>query len=699
MSHAHGGAAAFHAALYPLAPRGRARVDVRTPAGGWAHSYERTRRLGPVPPDGPYAWYLTNQAEEYLFLGFDLDPGGYGVRAVERDAEELQGLLYEADLRYLVCESGPGGGVHVWVPIEATAAAVVRQIAYAAGRRLPTLDKSPLTNARTGCLRPPGAPHRDGGWSRPVHDWVPITAQAAAAVLSVPNSAEAVERLAVLLDAGDVDPAQIEAERVRAVEQTPEGPRLAGQCRPCDVAGLLAVTPPAGQGHAQLMRILVRLALARWSPRQAAELIEAELSAPGLIHLRRPGGAAGSRLREAAERARLLERQWERAVAYAATLRRKTTDQNADTTADQTAGHEHQDDAEAGDTVEDAWVRRVAAVVDLVDGVERAIEAETAAGRWSRQSGPSDRKTVEYVLELALDAVSEEIEIDCRRLALATGMGKSTAARALHRMCLDEWLCLVTQGEGQRAHRYRVLPRTLEDAADQPSVRSSQAGASAVTEENSGGGGTQGNPPPVADLRPALALREQRRAALRRRRQVLAHDLFTHPSPARDQAGLGRHVAATAAAALGTGMYKVKDLAGVTGYRPATVRRHLDTLARHQLAPTRRPSTTPQARQSLQKRLDRAARRIGADGTRERRHRGYAVERAAYAWWLAEHDWMRTKGKPRKGQKQVPGQRRLVLAGAPSHANRDRYPRDRHGRADHRAARTHLRVARPKAAA
>jgi hypothetical protein len=81
------------------------------------------------------------------------------------------------------------------------------------------------------------------------------------------------------------------------------------------------------------------------------------------------------------------------------------------------------------------------------------------------------------------------------------------------------------------------------------------------------------------------------------------------------------------------------------------------------------------------------ARRIGATGVRERRHRAYAIERTAYAWWLAELEWMHTPGpRPRA----VPGQARLILAGAPNHANRDRYPRDHRGRANHRAARRQL---------
>ncbi|MFI6816078.1 hypothetical protein ACIBG7_26985 [Nonomuraea sp. NPDC050328] len=41
----------------------------------------------------------------------------------------------------------------------------------------------------------------------------------------------------------------------------------------------------------------------------------------------------------------------------------------------------------------------------------------------------------------------------------------------------------------------------------------------------------------------------------------------------------------------------------------------------------------------------------------------------------------------------VPGLGRLIPPGAPSHANRPRYPRNHHGRADHRAARVHLQLA------
>ncbi len=125
---------------------------------------------GEAPTDGaaptvPYAVYLTDVGGRFRLLGFDLD----ATRGpVGEDLAELRSLLERAGLgRHVVCASGPGGGRHVWVALAqpvppADVAAVADQLA----RRLPTLDKSPLTNPATGALRPPGAPHRCGGVSR-----------------------------------------------------------------------------------------------------------------------------------------------------------------------------------------------------------------------------------------------------------------------------------------------------------------------------------------------------------------------------------------------------------------------------------------------------------------------------------------------------------------------------------------------------
>ncbi|MEV4009848.1 hypothetical protein AB0J35_05065 [Nonomuraea angiospora] len=125
-------------------------------------------------------------------------------------------------------------------------------------------------------------------------------------------------------------------------------------------------------------------------------------------------------------------------------------------------------------------------------------------------------------------------------------------------------------------------------------------------------------------------------------------------------------------------------------YTGRTVRRHLAILEKHGLATEgHRPAGWRRTRASLTD----AARRIDAHGTRERRHRAYALDRQLYAWWLAEFDWMKTRGKRTARGRTMPGQGRLILPGAPSYANRARYPRDHRGRADHRAARVHLQLA------
>ena len=125
----------------------------------------------------------------------------------------------------------------------------------------------------------------------------------------------------------------------------------------------------------------------------------------------------------------------------------------------------------------------------------------------------------------------------------------------------------------------------------------------------------------------------------------------------------GRHLAATTAA-LSTGLNSVKDLAQATGYTESTIRRHLQQLQEHRVARlSSRP--TPGSWRRTATRLDTVARRIGATGVRERRHRAYAIERTAYGWWLAELERMHTPGPRRRA---VRGQGRLILAGAPNHA-------------------------------
>src|SRR5690606_3912507 len=123
----------------------------------------------------------------------------------------------------------------------------------------------------------------------------------------------------------------------------------------------------------------------------------------------------------------VMERQWRRQVDYAARLPKR--------------------EQRTRDTPE------VRALVETVWSIEQAV---TEHGHWWRtQSGASDAKAALFVAAMALEALSDTVEIDGRRLADRAGMTRSTAARALWRLVADGRQALACEGEGRRAHTYR----------------------------------------------------------------------------------------------------------------------------------------------------------------------------------------------------------------------------------------------------
>src|SRR3954471_15226085 len=152
------------AALAARTGRGRVRAADLDATGAARNAYRREIPGAGPPPHRPYAVYLADAAGGYRLLGLDLDSGR---GPVGEDLAELRSLLDRAGLPHLVCASGPGGGRHVWIGLaEAVPAPEVARLADALAARLPSLDTGPLRNPATGCLRPPGAPHRLTGAAR-----------------------------------------------------------------------------------------------------------------------------------------------------------------------------------------------------------------------------------------------------------------------------------------------------------------------------------------------------------------------------------------------------------------------------------------------------------------------------------------------------------------------------------------------------
>ncbi len=555
------------------------------------------RELRDRAPERPWAMYLAGTDQRFRFLAFDLDAHG-DAAAPLRDLDVLTGHLVDAGIPYLVCESGPAGGRHVWVGLaESVDAATVATLNRLVKHLCPSLDLSPLSNPVTGCVRPPGSPHRDGGVSTPL--------TGALAVLTAPQTPAAairalVSRLAALVD--DAEPADTEQER-------PSGPLPVDQHRrlylpgrrrelPAVSAAALGELPAGGDASAQLWRVLIGAASARWHHADVAALVD---DAEGLEHVRTRTSRRGRTPRPRREQAAVLARQWDKAVRYVATSSRQIGD----------------------DPTFDRRADRIAAHVRDVQ--ERA---DTAAGRWTRGGGPADRRILDVLCVIALHALRGTVEADTRRLALLAGVGRETARTALLRLAEDGWIAHAAAAEGPRGAQWTIDPRnvlhsTPDHARSQADPRPPGAGA---------------------------AERTQLLATITARMTDAAHDLFTSTRPA-----LG-HLAGNIYARTDHTPATLDDLARTIGAGLVRTARLLDRLA---YAGIVEPTPAGWVRSSRST-VDAAAERFAIAGRLDARAARYRVEREVWAWWKAEETWMHAPRRPDASRRPARGQLSLV---------------------------------------
>lgn len=597
-----------------LSPRRSLRVDVDR-----AHVYVAAG-LAEVEPACPYALYLADGSGRYRLVCFDLDASRGDVAESLRVLREL---LDDAGVGYVVAESGPGGGRHVWSAwSEGLDAVVVRRLAGALQAMVPALDPGALQNPLTGCVRPIGAPHRHGGASRLLGEWSP---QQAAGILTRGNPRERIQALLAVLpqairDQVSLAPAsggsQPAREREGLVVVDASGrPRLVGPRRELGAAtrAVLTATPPKGaDASAVAWSCLLGLALARWEFADVERLV-ADRANAGLEHLRSLRGLDGRRVaRTPVERGRLLGRQWARAVAAAAAL-----------------------PGAAG-----PGVAEVAAVVGRV---QRA--ADLAEERWRTQAGPCDRLVLDAMCLLALRSASTTVYASVRMLSEMTGIGSSTAARALARLADTgdgrAWLSLAEATEGPSAAVWRLLD---VDGGDDQAVPAGTPVEGVLPQEGGESdnlasvasvvGGTQGNPPPgvLGGTGGELALQ------LGKKLDQLAADVWT------PRGGLGHHTARTHAA-IASGATTVVEVCWQTGYDWRTVSAHLSRLERAGLVRVVGSTVVATGRD-----LRVVARELGVEGVGARRRLRHVVERETRAWWEAEQAWRRRSGKRRGRQ-------------------------------------------------
>ncbi|RGE19081.1 hypothetical protein [Leucobacter sp. wl10] len=621
-----------------LSPRDTVRVALAEDlAGGWSNLYGASAEVSGPRPAGPWAMYLADFTG-YRYLCFDLD-AGRGNAAY--DAGKLSLWLEELNVEHLTAISGPSGGRHIWIALaEATDPQLIRELADLAGSLLPSLDKSPLTNPATGCVRPPGTPHRAGG----------VSELERGSLDTLTRAATTVDDLALLrsffVDAGATEPAA-PVSIIRGMARDDAGhPYLVGKRRePSARIRAMLDAPPAEDTSITQAAVLAGLARARWRYDEVAQLLE---HSPALEHARtRPSRAGRVPVPHDTARKRLAA-DWQRTVYYVA--------------ANPIAGDGQDVEFQARAQAVTAAVRAADAQANAMPGLW-GLDGASRAAR-NRRGRYSHRAVLRAVCLYLVQAARAVVEVDVRRLAQDTGYGREACRLALIALSTgydqrdpeSAWLVRVEEAEGVHGASYRLSTRFSTEAED-------SKWSQAVT-----------RPPrtPGSDAR-TWWLNELTTALT-----GLSHDTFSAPG------SLGRTAGRIYTALSPDTVLQVDELAELSGVHPRQARRSLRRLARHGLV----ERTANGWRRPSEDLRDAVAIALGVDGYLLERRARYDAERGTWAWWQAEVTWMRRRHKRRRRRRAPTG---VVLFEQNDRPDYPKYPRTSRGRLDHAAARRLIR--------
>lgn len=465
-----------------ISPRHTVRAIPREASGVLAQRYSETHGLDDGVPDVPWAVNLADDQGRFHLLAFDLDAHQLeSAAAAHRDAETLEKLLADLRIRAVTTASSGrrDGGRHLWIALtEPVSAGVANALAQRLGALLPSLDKAPLCNPVAGCVRPPGAPHRDGGSSTLLRgriEW-----------LTQPRNTP--EHIAALMDALDARieelPAVLASENA-ILERLPKddkgNPHLAGERRNLSQATRSTMETPltaSSDASAVLWRVMLGCAAARW---RFAEVV-AHADAPGFEHARTqraPHGRARTRRPRSGPDSFLavMRRQWRRACAHVASNPRRA---------------DHSDN----------WEQLSATIAHAVATIQGAADA--SPGRWTSGRGPAARRALDALCVWSLEGLTLTVDAAVRLLGETATLSHEGARTALK--TLQEWglITFTTESIGTRAASWTlVIPSSSISALPHAVPR---------------GGHT---PPPAHSPWAAL------RATLRTRLAQLSHDVWT----------------------------------------------------------------------------------------------------------------------------------------------------------------------------
>ena len=393
-----------------------------------SHRYPRKHSaVGPVAPRTPWTIDLTDDIDRlFWFACFDLDaktPEALEV-AVE-DFGVLVRLLRRLGIPHVTCRSSSNGGFHVWLPLAGIPLPLMLELSEAAGAILASLDKAMLHNAVTGAVRPPGSPHRNGGFSQV------MTGEGAypVDVLFTPSVTESdlrrvIDAFRELRPAVDLD------------KSTPAGPTDSRHQAHRDlprwgVPFMQAVGggyDPSRNGY----MCLLAAAVAGWS---FADVQRAALTAPGMEHYRTQNSVTGGRTpRRPAEAAARLARQWDAAVQYSKSYVK------------------YPDTRKQRDLTE---------LNGIVYSAQAMLEAfRVSPGRWVRaESDLHDSHVLTALVWMSVRSGQRKVTAAIRTIASLTGIPSTTVDRSLRRLSAGGWIERVRYAEGTEATVWRVAEK------------------------------------------------------------------------------------------------------------------------------------------------------------------------------------------------------------------------------------------------
>lgn len=399
-------------------PRPYMRVDTHK-----AHTFAATRRLTDgAPGEGtPFALHLTDESGRFRLLALDFDAHHAGSTA-DKDLAACTAALTSAGIDHLVCSSGPGGGYHVWIRLgTAISPHRLAPIIEAFAAAWPSLDRGPLANSRTGCVRAPGAPHRAGGTSMPLTDphIRPVSLRALRTVI---------KQLTQLPQASGTSTTGARTAPVPVHIDLQGHPHLAGPRRPLPTQiRALARTPITVRTDASAVgwSILLACAHARMQYRDLHEAVFTDRW-PGLEAVRTHRTSAGERTPRFDATAELA-RQWAKAVTAASCTHRSSSGPSP---------------------------ARRAAEATIADLLTRM---DAQPHRWAGKTGAQDRLVLLALAARTLAAAAADVHLSERNWASAAGIARDTVADRLKTLVQQGWLARVRRAAGPWAAVWRIV--------------------------------------------------------------------------------------------------------------------------------------------------------------------------------------------------------------------------------------------------